>query len=413
MKDAYSFHDTQESLQVHYDEMARAYGRICERLGLEYRPVEADSGQIGGKVTTEFMALAESGEAELVYCSCGFAANTEVAEAKIATQIYEVDGLTKIHTPRVATIAELANFLNVSESATVKALSGMDGEGNIVVLFVPGDHELGDIKAEKALPGFRMLGEEEMLESGLVKGFMGPVGLPNGVRVVADNALRVLPQWLIGANETDYHFAGAKPGVDFNVDIWADLCTAKSGDLCPECGLPLQDARGIEVGQVFQLGTKYSVSMSARYMDEAGAEQPFLMGCYGWGVTRSLAAVVEQYNDEYGIKWPMSIAPAEVAVIPLTVGDELVEPAALRIANELLAAGIEVVLDDRDDRAGVKFNDADLIGWPYQVVVGKRGLEAGEVELKIRLSGEKRSLPLEQVVAILVQQVADERKKYQ
>lgn len=413
MKDAYSFHDTQESLQAHYDEMARAYGRICERLGLEYRPVEADSGQIGGKVTTEFMALAESGEAELVYCSCGFAANTEVAEARIATQVYESDGLTKIHTPQVATIAELADFLGVGESATVKALSGMDGEGNIVVLFVPGDHELGEIKAQKALPGFRMLGEEEMLTSGLVKGFMGPVGLPEGVRVVADNSLRDLSQWLIGANEIDYHLAGAKPSADFTVDVWADLCAVKSGDLCPECGQSLQGAKGIEVGQVFQLGTKYSVSMNARYMDEAGNEQPFLMGCYGWGVTRSLAAVVEQYNDEYGIKWPMSIAPAEVAVIPLTVGDGLVEPAAIQIASELLAAGIEVVLDDRDDRAGVKFNDADLIGWPYQVVVGKRGLESGEVELKIRLSGEKQSLPVDQLVSILVQLVTDERKKYQ
>ncbi|MDR3052896.1 MAG: proline--tRNA ligase [Coriobacteriales bacterium] len=412
MKDAYSFHSTQQSLQEHYDQMATAYGRICDRLGLEYRPVEADSGQIGGKVTTEFMALADAGEAELVYCDCGFAANTEVAEARLQPLQHTVDGLQKLHTPGVATIADLADFLGIPQAATVKALSGTDGQGRHTVLFIPGDHELGTIKANNALGGFTLLGEEELLASGLVKGFMGPIGLPQNVRVVADKALKGIPQWVVGANELDYHFVGAALDKDFSIETWADLSAAVPGDLCPACGLPLKGARGIEVGQVFQLGTKYSVSMGANYMDEDGSEKPFLMGCYGWGVTRSLAAVVEQHNDEHGIAWPLSVAPAEVAVIPLTVGDSEVEPAAMRIAAARAEAGIEVVLDDRNERAGVKFNDADLIGWPYQVVIGKRGLEAGEVEFKSRASGEKQAIPLDTAIDQVLRTVREQRTRY-
>ena len=389
MKDAYDFHATKESLQKGYEDMAFAYGRICERMGLTYYPVEADSGQIGGKVTTEFMAVADAGEAEIVYCSCGYAANTEVAEVGLQPQEYEVDGLQKVHTPIEGSIAALAEFLGIPEVKTVKALGIKEPSGAVSVLFIPGDHELGEIKANKALPGFDFLSDEDMLAAGLVKGFMGPVGLPEGVRVIADTSLQNLPRWVTGANEIDHHYVGARLGEDFVVDRWISLAAAKAGDLCPQCGAPLQLARGIEVGQVFQLGTKYSESMGASFMDEDGTTRPFLMGCYGWGVTRSMAAVVEQHNDDFGIIWPVSIAPAEVMILPLSVGDELVEPAALAIARELHVAGVEVVIDDRNERPGVKFNDADLIGWPYQVIIGKRGLDAGVVELKDRHSGEK------------------------
>jgi prolyl-tRNA synthetase len=409
MKDAYSFHTTQESLQEHYDVQAKAYGRICDRLGLKYYPVEADSGQIGGKVTTEFMALADAGEAELVYCDCGYAANTEVAEARLQPVEHAAAALERIHTPIEGTIAALAEFLKIDEAATVKALSVKNPAGIVSVFFIPGNHELGEIKANKVIPGYEFLTDEDMLAHGLVKGFMGPVGLPRGVRVVADVSLQNVKRWVVGANEVDYHYVGAAQGVDFTVDAWADLATAEPGDLCPECGLPLKAARGIEVGQVFQLGTKYSDSMGARYMDEDGTEKPFIMGCYGWGVTRSLAAVVEQYNDEGGIKWPLSVAPAEVAVLPLVIGDEVVEPAAQKIAEELQTAGIEVVIDDRSDRAGVKFNDADLIGWPYQIIVGKRGLEAGEVEFKVRQTGEKQNITLESVVSYVTSTVEEAR----
>jgi prolyl-tRNA synthetase len=412
MKDAYSFHTTQESLQEHYDLQARAYGRICERLGLAYYPVEADSGQIGGKVTTEFMALADAGEAELVYCACGYAANTEVAAVTARPLAHEATALEKLHTPIEGSIAALAAFLSIPQAATVKALSVKDADGGTAVIFIPGDHELGEVKAAKLLGDFEFLTDDEMCACGLVKGFMGPVGLPKGVRVVADASLRDVPRWVVGANEVDYHYVGAAQGEDFTVDCWADLAAAQPGDLCPVCGESLKLARGIEVGQVFQLGTKYSDAMSANYMDEDGSEKPFIMGCYGWGVTRSLAAVVEQYNDEGGITWPVSVAPAEVAVLPLMVGDEKVEPVANKIAHELAAAGIEVAFDDRDERAGVKFNDADLIGWPYQVIVGKRGIEAGEVELKDRRSGEKQAVALNEVVSVVVATVQAARARY-
>ena len=401
MKDAYSFNADQESLQRTYDDMSRAYGIICDRCGLAYCPVEADPGQIGGSVTTEFMALAESGEAELVHCPCGYAANTEAGECQCAPTTYEVPALEKVSTPGVHTIEDLAKFLGIPESATVKALSGQDAEERLVVLFVPGDHELNELKAVREVPGFQLLTDEQMEGFGLHKGSMGPVGLPEGARIVADRSLQAVPQWVVGANEEGYHYVGARPGEDFAVDAWADLCVVAPGDACPECGKPLQGARGIEVSQVFQLGDKYSKAMGATFADEEGNEVPFTMGCYGVGISRTLAAIVEQHNDEHGIAWPLSVAPAHVCIVPLTVGDDLVQPEAERIARELVGIGFEVAIDDRDERAGVKFADADLIGWPLQVVVGKRGLANGTVEIKLRRTGEKKEVALDALTDLL------------
>ena len=409
MKDAYSFHASQESLQKTYDDMSGAYGRICERCGLDYRPVEADSGQIGGKVSTEFMALAEAGEAELVHCTCGYAANTEAGACIAHPTVYEKDAMEKISTPGIHTIEELAAFLGIPESSTVKALSGKDVDGKLVVLFVPGDHEVNEIKAAREIEGFELLTDEEMLAFGLHKGSMGPVGLPAGARVVADESLKTVPQWVVGANEEGFHYVGARLGEDFTVDQWADLCVVKPGDDCPECGLPLGGARGIEVSQVFQLGDKYSRSMGATYHDEDGVEHPFIMGCYGVGVSRTLAAVVEQHNDENGIQWPFSVAPAHICVIPLTVGDETVQPAAERLAKQLADLGFEVVIDDRNERAGVKFADADLIGWPLQIVIGKRGLAENKVEIKLRRTGEKKDVDLASIAELM--SFAARRKK--
>lgn len=400
MKDAYSFHATQESLQETYDDMSRAYGNICDRCGLDYRPVEADSGQIGGKVTTEFMALAPAGEAELVHCSCGYAANTEAGECICHPTLYKNEGLEKIATPNVHTIEELAEFLSIPESSTVKALSGKSDDGRLVVMFVPGDHELNEIKASRAAGGFTLLTDEEMEAFGLHKGSMGPVGLPEGTYVIADRALEAVPAWVVGANEDGYHYVGAALGRDFTVDQWADLSVVKPGDMCPDCGLPLQGARGIEVSQVFQLGTKYSESMGATFMDEDGKEKPFIMGCYGVGVSRTVAAIVEQHSDEGGIAWPMSVAPAHVCVIPLSQ-DDTVMSTAEKIASQLADLDLEVVIDDRKERPGVKFADADLIGWPLQVVVGKRGLENGTIEVKLRRTGEKRDVPLSTLVELM------------
>ena len=412
MKDAYSFHPDQESLQAYYDEMGEAYARVCERCGLEYRPVEADSGQIGGKTSVEYMALAESGEAELVHCECGYAADVEAANAIIKPLVHEVDGMQKISTPGVGSIESLAQFLNISEAATVKALVGKGEDGRIYAVFVPGDHELNDIKICHFAKGFDFLTDEELVEAGLPKGSIGPVGLPESVKVVADESLRNISQWVVGANEDGFHYVGARLGEDFKVDEWADLCVSKPGDLCPCCGKPLDTARGIEVSQIFQLGTKYSESMGATFMDEDGNEKPFVMGCYGIGVTRTVAAIVEQYNDEHGIIWPVSVAPAEVVVIPLTVGDDTVFPVAERIAADLNAAGIRVAIDDRNERAGVKFNDDDLVGFPYQITVGKRGVAEGTVEIKDRATGEKTSCAIGEVAANVVLMVTEQRERF-
>ena len=413
MKDAYSFHATQASLEAHYDEMSAAYARICERCGLDFREVEADSGQIGGKVTKEFMALAESGEAEIVYCDCGWAADVEAAETVIprTPSVTEARAMEKIHTPDIRTIAELATFLHTPEHDTVKTMAGKTPDGRLVFLLVPGDRELNPIKAGNLIPGLELLEPEDFKTFDIPKGSLGPVGVKEDTLVIADKSLEGDVAWGIGANENDYHFINACPGRDFEVDQWADLVLAQAGDGCPVCGGTLETARGIEVSQVFQLGTKYSETMNATFTDEDGNEQPFLMGCYGVGVSRTLAAVIEQYNDDKGILWPMGVAPLEVAVLPLMAEGEVAEVAE-RIFSELAAAGVETVIDDRDERAGVKFNDADLIGWPVQIVVGKKGLAEGVIELKVRATGERTTVPLADAVAHVASLVAEQRARF-
>lgn len=399
MKDAYSFNADQASLDETYDRMRDAYTNMCERMGLEYRIVQADPGQIGGNATEEFMALADTGEAELVYCDCGYAADIEVGECSPNPAHYPAEAMAKVETPGVHTIAELAAFLGCEERATVKAFSGKAETGEVWVLFVPGDYEVNECKADRLVPGFAPLTDDEMVAAGLTKGSMGPVGLPAGVKVAADESLRAIDRWVVGANEDGFHFVGARCGEDFQVDAWADLCTVHEGDACPRCGAPLKAARGIEVGQIFKLGDKYSKAMGATFMDEDGSEKPFMMGCYGVGVSRTMAAAVEQSHDELGIVWPAGIAPAHVCVISLSPKPDEVTEAAEKLAADLAGAGLEVVLDDRNERAGVKFADNDLIGWPVQVVVGKRGLAEGTVEVKNRATGEKTSVALAAVPA--------------
>lgn len=410
MKDAYSFHADRESLQETYDDMRGAYGRVCERCGLDYRAVEADSGQIGGKVTVEFLALADTGEAELVYCDCGYAADVEAAEAKPQITVCHAGECDKVATPNCGTIAEVAAFFGVPENETVKAFAVVDGDGAGWVLFVPGDHEVNEVALDNRFGSWHMMTDEELQSFGLVKGYIGPKGLSPKVVVLADESLREQPRWICGANEEGYHYMAAEMGTDFPEPAFAAIAAAKEGDLCPVCGKPLHAARGIEVSQVFQLGTKYSEAMGATFADENGEEQPFLMGCYGIGVSRTLAAVVEQHNDESGIVWPVSIAPYEVAVIPLSVGDDLLQPLAERVAEELTALGVEVVLDDRDERAGVKFADNDLMGFPYQVVVGKKSAAEGNVELKVRATGERTVVAADVVAQMLAEAIKAERK---
>ena len=411
MKDAYSFSATQESLQECYDLQKQAYANFCRRVGLRALPVVADSGQIGGDTSVEFMALADAGEAELVFCdACGFAADTEAATAAIDLVEGEPGDLQKVETLQCGTIADLAAFLSVPEAGTRKALALVDGDGRPVVCFVPGDHEMNEVKAEHVFGSYHMMSDEEIESFGLVKGFMGPIGLPADVRVCADVSIRESQWWAIGANETNYHYVHAKLGRDFEIGDWVDVITAKEGDRCPVCGKPLSYARGIEVGQVFQLGTKYSDSMGATFADEDGVERPFLMGSYGIGVGRTMQAVVEQHHDEKGICWPVCIAPYEVEVIPLDVADgNPVWETGTKVADELVERGVEVVVDDRKERPGVKFADADLIGLPYQVILGKRGVSNGMAEVKDRATGERTDVALAEVAGWIADKVIPQR----
>ncbi len=406
MKDGYSFNATQESLQETYDAMKQAYANICERCGLHALPVVADSGQIGGDTSVEFMALADAGEAALVYCDdCGFAADEEAATTSVVVTEGPGDGtLTKVHTPGMGTIEAVAAFFGFPENGTRKSLALIAEDGTPVVAIVPGDHELNEVKAEHLFGAYHLMTDEELQEHGLIKGFIGPVNLPDGIRLVVDECLRGSKKWACGANEADHHYTGACPERDFVVDEWADLVTVKAGDPCPHCGKPLSGARGIEVSQVFQLGTKYSAAMGATFADENGEEKPFLMGCYGVGVSRTLAAVVEQHNDEHGIIWPVSVAPYEVAVIALDKKGEAFD-AASKLADDLAVAGLEVVFDDRAERPGVKFADNDLMGFPYQIIVGKRGLANGTVEVKVRATGERSDIALDEVVEKVASEV--------
>ena len=410
MKDGYSFSANQESLQECYDQEKVAYQNVCDRTRLKALQVVADSGQIGGDTSVEFMALAEAGEASLVYCDCGYAADTEAAAAKINVEERESGTMCEIHTPGIGSIDDVAEFLHVSPAATRKALALVDGNGKPVVCFVPGTHELNEVKAEHVFGDYHMMTDEELEEYGLIKGFIGPVGLPEGIRVVGDLSLEDSQWWLCGANKADYHLDHVELGRDFEINEWKDLVTSQEGDICPECGLPLHAARGIEVGQVFQLGTKYSSALNATFTDENGEDKPLVMGCYGIGVSRLLAAVVEQYNDEKGIKWPVSVAPYEVSVLCLSDKDPEIWDAAGAVADACVAAGLETVVDDRAERPGVKFADADLIGFPWQVIVGKKGVANGVAEVKERATGERFEVALDEVGSWLAEKILPERE---
>ena len=410
MKDGYSFSATQESLQECYDQEKVAYQNVCDRTRLKALQVVADSGQIGGDTSVEFMALAEAGEASLVYCDCGYAADTEAAAAKINVEERDSGKMCEIHTPGIGSIDDVAEFFHVSPAATRKALALVDGNGKPVVCFVPGTHELNEVKAEHVFGEYHMMTDEELEEYGLIKGFIGPVGLPEGIRVVGDLSLEDTQWWLCGANKADYHLDHVELGRDFEINEWKDLVTSQEGDICPECGLPLHAARGIEVGQVFQLGTKYSSALNATFTDENGEDKPLVMGCYGIGVSRLLAAVVEQYNDEKGIKWPVSVAPYEVSVLCLSDKDPEIWDAAGAVADACVAAGLETVVDDRAERPGVKFADADLIGFPWQVIVGKKGVANGIAEVKERATGERFEVALDEVASWLAEKILPERE---
>ena len=420
MKDAYSFDRDFEGLDKSYDDMYDAYTKIFTRCGLTFRPVEADTGAIGGSNSHEFTALSEVGESEIAYCEkCSMAATTERAECVDAPAQDDVEMLPmeEVHTPGTKTIEEVANFLGMDQRQTIKALLFVtyDEEGKengYVAAFVRGDRELNMTKLVNALNipehAIEFADEEKMgAACGCVGGFTGPQGL-HDCKIVVDSELVGLKNLCAGANKTDHHVKNVNYGRDYKGDIVVDLKTLKVGDPCPVCGAPVKHARGIEVGQVFKLGTKYSKAMGATYKDENQKDQDIVMGCYGIGVTRTLSAVVEQHHDENGIIWPMSVAPYHVIITLVKPDDEVQAGVAENIYKTLLSAGVEVVLDDRDERPGVKFKDADLIGFPVRITVGKRAGE-GIVEYKLRRDAEKTEMSVEEAIKYAIEIVNAEK----
>ena len=419
MKDSYSFDKTYEDLDKSYDDMYDAYEKIFTRCGLTFRPVEADTGAIGGSNSHEFTALSEVGESEIAYCEkCSMAATTEKALCVDAAPSTEAElSMETVHTPGTKTIEEVANFLKLDQTQTIKALLFVtydddQKENGYVAAFIRGDRELNMIKLVNALNipehAIAFADEAKMgAVTGAVGGFTGPVGL-HDCTIVVDSELPGLKNLCAGACKEDHHILNVNYGRDYTANIVADLKMLKEGDPCPVCGAPVKHARGIEVGQVFKLGTKYSESMGAYYKDENMEDKLVVMGCYGIGVTRTLAAVVEQHHDENGIIWPMSIAPYHAIVTIVNTGDEVQEKVAEELYQKLIQAGVEVLLDDRKERPGVKFKDADLLGIPVRITVG-RGAVDGAVEYKLRRDAEKEELSVEDAINKAIQTVMQEK----
>lgn len=399
MKDAYSFDRDIEGLDKSYKDMYDAYTNVFTRCGLTFRPVEADSGAIGGNGSHEFMVLADTGEAEIAYCTeCDYAADIEKAELNVVeAPAEEEQALEMVETPNCKTIADVCAFLNAPVEKSMKAVA-FSSEKGLILCFVRGDHEVNEIKVANTVGvnEVEMADESLLVEVGTVGGYMGPVGLdPEKVTIVIDQSVMKMHNICCGANKEGYHYVNANPGRDFKPTFVADIRLAQVGDPCPHCGAKMEKARGIEAGQVFKLFTKYSKAMNATFLDENGKEQPMYMGCYGIGVGRTMAACVEQSFDKDGIIWPVSIAPYEVLVVPVNAKDKESWDKAFEIYGALKKAGVEAVIDDRNERPGVKFKDADLIGYPVRVVVGPKTIKEGNLEVKVRKTGEVNMLPMD------------------
>jgi prolyl-tRNA synthetase len=415
MKDAYSFDADEEGLKRSYQQMFDAYTRVFTRCGLTFRPVEGEAGQMGGDVNHEFMAVAAVGEDAFVWCrNCDYAANTQVAtrgeppdrDAPASAEVSAGDKMEKVHTPDLPGIAGVADELGVRPGELLKSIA-FDVDGEIGLALVPGDREVNPYLLEKAVaPRTARLFDDGDFERRpeLPKGYIGP-HLPGAALVVADRFVRSGASWVTGANEPDYHVRRAVLDRDFHVDVWADIAQVVTGDPCPRCGEPLSVDRGIEVGQVFQLGTKYTEALDCTYTDEGGAQHPMVMGCYGIGVTRTVAAIAEEHHDDLGFAWPVAVAPYDVHLVSLPGKGEPsadVIGAAEHLYDDLTAAGVDVLYDDRDASPGIKFADADLLGMPTRLTVGARGLARGVVERRDRATGDEDELATGDIVAAVL-----------
>ena len=405
MKDAYSFHTSQESLDKEYQNMAAAYKRIFERCGLETKMVQSDSGAIGGSVSHEFMVLTstQTGENDVFYCeNCDYSANSNHAVSnllKVQTDgaKYGYDKEQKLDTPNVKTIDELAKFLNITPDCILKSVLYI-ADSKPVLVMIRGDKEVEETKLLNAVNAIEIrpaTSDEAYEYLGCEVGYLSFLNVDkNKVKIIFDKSAQGMKNFVIGANEPHKHIVGYNFA---QTPDFVDVSLVKEGELCPYCNKPLKVTRGIEVGNIFQLGTKYSKPMNATYTDENGEDKPFIMGCYGIGVTRTAAAAIERYHDDFGIVWPKEIAPYHVDVVPVNTEDEEQMQVALEIYNKLLNMGVEVVIDDRADRAGVKFKDSELIGFPYRITVGKT-IKEGLVEFKCRKTGNVEKLTMDEAV---------------
>jgi len=414
MKDAYSFDKDNEGLDISYMKMYEAYNKIFTRCDLEFSAVEADSGAMGGSGSAEFMVKSDIGEDEIAFCTgCNYAANTEKATSKLEdVEKEEEKELNKIATPDVRTIEELVTFFNTSNKKFAKTLI-YKADGKVVAVMVRGDRSLNETKVSNALGGImelEMADAETVLKATSAEiGFAGPIGLQVDTLLVDEEVTR-MSNFIVGANDTGYHYENVNYERDFD-GIVGDYKLVAEGDMCPKCGSPINIRRGVEVGHIFKLGTKYSESMGANYLDENGKEKPLVMGCYGIGINRTVAAIIEQHHDENGILWPMAVAPYKVIVMPANVKNEEQMNRAEKIYEELKTRGVDVLLDDRNERVGVKFKDADLIGIPIRVTVGKKVVE-DIVEFKLRKNQDIEEVNIEDVVGRIEKEFLENSLKF-
>jgi len=418
MKDAYSIDADLAQLHASYDTMYEAYCRIFDRCGLPYVIVEAESGPIGGDSSHEFMVPCSTGEDKVIHCAkCGYAANQERAEIgghdhPTAQPAADAPAYQAVATPGKRTIREVCEFLGVNEATSAKLLVYL-ADGRPVAALLRGDHELNEAKLRRAVGANALVpADAATIEkaTGAPMGFLGPVAIK--IPMIIDRAIAAMPAVVVGGNAVDVHLKGVVPGRDFPLDPIHDIRNADAGDLCPRCGGSLQVEPGLEIGHVFKLGTKYSKAMGATYLDEKGNETLIIMGCYGIGINRIVAAAVEAGHDENGIVWPLAIAPYHVLIVPLPGKDPAVLEQALALESSLTAAGLDVLVDDRDQRPGVKFKDADLIGIPLRVVIGERGLKEGKIEIKWRSQPEAKHVPAATAGAAIRAEIDESRRRH-